>query len=56
MLYTDDAAHLRGGVQPEVRGAVRPRGQHEHHQPPALQQPQGHRQVSTAAPLSSFSF
>ena len=47
MLYTDDAAHVGGGVQPEVRGPVRPRGQHEHHQPPALQHPQGHCQVST---------
>ena len=46
-MNTDDAAHVGGGVQPEVRGPVRPRGQHEHHQPPALQHPQGHCQVST---------
>ena len=45
-MNTDDAAHVGGGVQPEVRGPVRPRGQHEHHQPPALQHPPGHRQVS----------
>ena len=54
MLYTDDAAHVGGGVQPEVRGPVRPRGQHEHHQPPALQHPQGHRQVSTRQFLDSL--